>query len=396
MKIAKRLSGITASPTLAVMQEAQRLRQQGVDVIDFGPGEPDFPTPEPVKEAAIEAIRRNFTKYTAAAGLHELRQAVADKYNQEWGSDFTVANVIITCGAKHAIYQASTALFEEGDEVVIPAPYWVTFPEIVRMADARPVELATSEESGFVLEPRQVESALTSHTRGLIVNSPNNPTGAVLPGSALKELVELCRGRNVFLMSDETYEYFVYDDHPHVSLASLVGSDEEGFALVGSLSKTYSMTGWRIGYCVAHQSLIKKIGEFQSHQSGNAASISQKAALAALRGDPELVAAMKREYEVRRQMVLDGLDRILGFACPKPFGAFYAFPNVSEAMRIAGVDTSQEFSRFLIQEARVATVPGSAFGMEGHIRLSYATSRENLREGLSRIRAAVEKFARVG
>ncbi len=378
------------------MQEAQRLQKQGVDIIDFGPGEPDFPTPEPIKQAAIEAIRQNFTKYTAAAGIQELRQAVAEKYNQEWGSDFSIANVIITSGAKHAIYEASTALFEAGDEVVIPAPYWVTFPEIVRMADAQPVELATSEENGFVLEPRQVESALTSATRGVIINSPNNPTGAVLPESALRDLVQLCRQRGLFLMSDETYEHFVYDNHPHVSLASFVSAGENGFALVGSLSKTYSMTGWRIGYCIAHQDLIKKMAEFQSHQSGNAASISQKAAIAALRSDPNLVLEMKREYEARRQMVLEGLDGIPGITCPKPFGAFYVFPNVSEAMQSAGVGTSQEFSRFLIQEARVATVPGSAFGMEGYIRLSYATSRENLREGLKRIRAAVEKFAKVG
>ncbi len=395
MKIAKRLAGITESPTLAVMQAAQRLKQQGVDVVDFGPGEPDFPTPEPIRAAAIAAIQAGYTKYTAAAGIQELRQAVADKYNREWGCDYSSDNVIITCGAKHAIYNFCMALFEAGEDVVVPAPYWVTFPEIVKMTGARPVEIETPEKNGFVLDPDAVKAAVRSPaTRGLLLNTPNNPTGAVIPQTALAEIVETCRKWGVFLLSDETYEYFVYEGRRHYSLAALARSADECLAICGSVSKTYSMTGWRIGYIVAHRDLIRKIAEFQSHQTGNPTSISQKAAVAALQSSPELVQEMKKEYENRRLFVLSELESIPGFSCAKPYGAFYAFPNVREAMKSLDIATSEEFSRFLIEEARVAVVPGSAFGMEGYIRLSYATSMDNLREGLSRIRAALAKAAR--
>ncbi len=392
MKIAKRLAGITESPTLAVMQAAQRLKQQGVDVMDFGPGEPDFPTPEPIRAAAIAAIQSGYTKYTAAAGIQELRQAVADKYNREWGSDYTVANVIITCGAKHAIYNYCMALFEAGEDVIVPAPYWVTFPEIVKMTGARPVEVATAEKDGFVLDPDSVKAAVrSSSTRGLLLNTPNNPTGAVIPQGALSEIVATCRKWGVHLLSDETYECFVYEGRRHHSLAALARAADECLAICGSVSKTYSMTGWRIGYIVAHRDLIRKISEFQSHQTGNPTSISQKAAVAALQSSPELVEEMKKEYEKRRLFVLSELEGIPGFSCAKPYGAFYAFPNVSGAMKSLDIATSEEFSQFLIEEARVAVVPGSAFGMEGFIRLSYATSMENLREGLSRIRSAMAK-----
>ncbi len=393
VRIAKRLQGISASPTMAVMQEAQTLKKQGIDVIDFGPGEPDFPTPEPVKDAARQAIADNLTKYTAAAGILELRRAVADKYNREWGSRFSEANVVITCGAKHAIYDVCMASFEEGDEVVIPSPYWVTFPEVVKMADATPVDVATRESDGFVLKTAELDSHATSATRGLILNSPNNPTGAVVPEEEMKALAGWCRQRSVLLLSDETYEYFVYEGRRHTSLASTVDPDEDFYAIVGSVSKTYSMTGWRIGYVLAHPMLIKKIAAFQSHQTGNPTSISQWAALAALGSDSEMVEEMRREYSRRRRVVLEGLAEIPGFRCAAPYGAFYAFPNVEEALHATGSPDSESFARFLIQEARVATVPGSAFGIEGYIRLSYATSMENLREGLRRIKEAVEKRA---
>lgn len=389
MKIAKRLSGISASPTMAVMQEAQKLKKQGIDVIDFGPGEPDFPTPEPIKEAGIEAVRQNFTKYTASAGIPELRQAVADKFNQQWSTNFTSAHVLMTCGAKHAIFNVCSTLFEEGDEVLIPAPYWVTFPEVVKIAGATPVFIETQEENGFILHTAEVEAALTPRTRGLIVCTPNNPTGAVIPGAILNELTNLARSRGIFLLFDETYDYFVYGSEPHVSLASFVGPDDDFFAIVGSVSKTYSMTGWRIGFVVGHKDMIKKMDEFQSHQSGNPASISQKAALAAFKSDPRLVREMKEEYRRRRDFVLSFLDDLPGFSCTRPNGAFYVYPNITECLRATGIPNSVEFARFLIQEARVATVPGSAFGTEGYLRISYATSMENLREGLARIKEAV-------
>ena len=394
MKFARRLSQISASPTMAVMQEAQRLKSQGVDVIDLGPGEPDFTTPESIKEAGIAAIQEDFTRYTASAGIQELRQAVADRYNLQWGTEFSAANVVISCGAKHSIYNVCMAIFEEGDEVLLPAPYWVTFPEAIKMTGASPQECVTSEENGFILGVKDVEDRIGSNTRGLIVTTPNNPTGAVIPGPILGELVNLVRSREVFTLFDECYDFFVYGGKSHVSAASFVGPSDAFFAILGSVSKTYSMTGWRIGYCIAHPDLIKKIAEFQSHQTGNPTSISQKAALFALGTDRELIAAMKQEYEKRRDFVLPALQGIDGFSCVRPDGAFYLFPNVTECMGEMGISTSEEFAKFLIQEARVATVPGSAFGMEGYIRISYATSMENLKEAITRIKQAVD--ARIG
>ncbi len=384
---------ITESSTIAVMEEAQRLRRQGIDVIDLGPGEPDFGTPEPICRAAVEAIESGFTKYTSAGGTLELRRAIAERFNRHWNSDFSEANVVVCCGAKHAIYNVVTACFEAGDEVIIPAPYWVTFPEVVKMAEARPVYVETSPDDGFVLDIEAVRASITPRTRGLILNSPGNPTGAVLPESTMRGLYELCREHEILLLSDETYEYFVYDGHRHVSAAAAVSPDDRSFAIVGSLSKTYSMTGWRVGFCIAHTELIRKMIEFQSHQTGNPTSISQKAAMAALALDLRHVTGMKTEYEARRELVVSALAEMEGFRCQPPHGAFYAFPEVTGAMAAAGIHTSQGFSKFLIQEARVATVPGSAFGMEGFIRLSYATSRENLTEGLKRIRQAVDRAA---
>ena len=389
MKFAKRLSNISASPTMAVMQEAQKLRQQGVDVIDLGVGEPDFPTPQSIKQAGIEAIEGDFTKYTASAGIQELRQTVADQYNRRWGTDFSVANVLISCGSKHAIYNVCMTLFEEGDEVLLPTPYWVTFPEVIKMTGAVPREIVTSQENGFILRAEDVTGQITPRSRGIIVNTPSNPTGAVIPGPIIEELVELARSRGLFLLCDEAYDYFTYRETPHVSAASFVKSSDDFFAIIGSVSKTYSMTGWRIGFCVSHSELIKKISAFQSHQTGNPTSISQKAALFALQSDPELVREMKEEYQARRDFVLGCLKELPGFSCVPPQGAFYMFPNVEQCMGTMGISTSEEFSKFLIQEARVATVPGSAFGMEGYIRISYAASMDHLREAFSRIKAAV-------
>ncbi len=389
MKFAKRMAGISPSPTMAVMQEAKRLRQKGVDVIDLGVGEPDFPTPQSIKQAGIEAIEGDFTKYTAAAGIQELRQTVADQYNRRWGTDFSAANVVISCGSKHSIYNVCMALFEEGDEVLLPTPYWVTFPEVIKMTGAVPREVVTSEENGFILRAEDLEGKISPETRGIIVNTPSNPTGAVIPGPNIEELVELARSKGLFLLSDEAYDSFTYGEASHVSVASFVKSSDDFFAILGSVSKTYSMTGWRIGFCVSHTELVKKITAFQSHQTGNPTSISQKAALFAFQSDPEEVRAMKEEYQARRDFALGCLKELPGFSCEPPQGAFYLFPNVKECMREMGISTSEEFAKFLIQEATVATVPGSAFGMEGYIRISYAASMDHLRAAFSRIKAAV-------
>lgn len=389
MKLTKRMANISPSPTMAVMQAAQQLKSQGIDVVDLGVGEPDFPTPQSIKQAGIDAIESDFTKYTAAAGISELRQAVADQYNRRWGSDFSGANVVVSSGSKHAIFNVCMALFEEGDEVLLPTPYWVTFPEVIKMTGAVPREVETSQENGFILQVEDVKKRITSKSKGIVVNTPSNPTGAVIPGPIIEELVDLARNKGLFILFDEAYDCFTYGETSHVSVASFVQSSEDFYAIVGSVSKTYSMTGWRIGYSVGHADLMKKLTAFQSHQSGNPTSISQKAALYALQSDPQLVRDMKEEYEVRRDFVLRALKELPGFSCPPPDGAFYVFPNVEGCMERMGLSTSVEFSRFLIEEARVATVPGSAFGMEGYIRISYAASVDQLREAFSRIKAAL-------
>ena len=371
------------------MQHAAELRAQGIDVIDLGPGEPDFPTPQPIKDAGVTAINSNFTRYTPGSGTTELRSRLAETFNDKWGTSFSSANVIITCGAKHVIFNLCMATLNDGDEVLIPCPFWVTFPEVVKMAGAVPVEVETIAEDGFLLRPETVEAKLSKNTRGLIVNTPNNPTGAVLPEKSLRDLVGLARDKNIFLLFDETYEYLTYEGRKHTSLAACIEPGDDNFAVVGSFSKTYSMTGWRVGYCIGPSPLITKLGQLQSHQTGNPTSISQKAALAALEGGTRDLEVMRLEYEKRRRLVLDEITTIPGFSCAPPFGAFYAFPNVSEAIRALEITNSEEFSKFLIQEARVATVPGSAFGIEGFIRVSYATSVENLLEGFGRIRRAV-------
>lgn len=389
MNFAKRLSSIKASPTMAVMQEAQRLKAQGVDVIDLGPGEPDFPTPEPIKEAAIQAIHDNFTKYTAGTGTIQLREAVANEFNETWGSSFTAANVAMTAGAKHAIHNLSMACFQSGQEVMIPAPYWVTFPEVITITGADPVIVDTNEKDGFALRPSAVSGAITQRSAALILNTPNNPTGAVIPGDDVEEICNICQDKGVLCLSDETYDRFVYGEAEHRSLAACVSPEDPNFAIFGSFSKTYAMTGWRVGYCISHPDRIKKIAEYQSHESGNPTSISQKAALAALSIDDACIIEMTSEYDRRRKFLMEGIKDIEGFSCQSPEGAFYAFPNVSQAMQSTNCPDSVEFSKFLLEHAQVAVVPGSAFGVEGYIRFSYATSMENLETALTRIAGAV-------
>ena len=393
MKIARRMNQVSISPTLAVMQEAVQLRRQGIDIIDLGPGEPDFPTPEAVQQSGIEAIRTGFTKYTVNPGIEPLRGKIAEKFNRESGGGFTAANVIVTNGAKSAIFSLVMTVFEEGDEVLIPAPYWVTFPEAVKLSGARPVAVPTREENGFVLQASDLEPYVGPATKGLIINSPNNPSGAVIPAAELAEVAAYCKQHDIFLLSDETYDRFTYQGVRHASLAASAGPQDESCAITGSFSKTYSMTGWRIGYLVGHPELIRKVNSFQSHQCGNACSISQRAALAALDCPDEVVEGMLQEYSRRRRLMLESLNRIPGFSCPVPYGAFYAFPNISECLDRVGVSNSVEFSKFLLTTARVVTVPGSAFGTEGFIRLSYATSMENLEQALSRIQEAVQDMA---
>ncbi|MBI4455248.1 MAG: pyridoxal phosphate-dependent aminotransferase [Acidobacteria bacterium] len=391
IRLSSRVQDLEISPTAAVLQEAKRLRRQGIDVIDFGPGEPDFATPENIKEAAGNAIRENFTKYTEVAGILPLKQALADKYKKDWGAQYQTDEIIVCAGGKQALFNVALALFEEGDEVVVPAPYWVTFPEQIRLTGARPVFVEVPEKERFILRAEMVEPVLTERTRAVIVNSPNNPTGAVIPKEEICRLVQLAQSRNLLLISDETYEYFSYQTDRAFSASALWSETRSHVVVVSAVSKTYSMTGWRIGYALGPKAIISAAANIQSHSTSNPVSISQRAALEALMGNQSSVQRMKAEYRNRRDFAYAELIKIPGVRCDLPDGAFYLFPNVRRYLHDA-VPDSVALAKYLLSEAAVTVVPGSAFGAEGYIRISYATSLEMLGKGIHRMRQALEKL----
>ncbi len=384
MQLAERVNRISVSPTMAVLTEAERYKARGIDVVDFGPGEPDFPTPEHIKRAGIRAIEQNFTKYTATAGILPLREAICNWHAAQFGSGYTPAECIVNVGGKHAIFNAINALIEPGEEVLIPAPYWVSFPDIVKYAGGRPVFVPTEAADGFCLRAAQVEAALSPKSRMLIVNSPNNPTGAVVPTDEFTRIYEVCRRRGLWLLSDECYSHFTYGATRPYSVASIPGSKPQ-LIIVGSLSKTFSMTGWRIGYALAPQSLVEAMLKLQSQSTSNPTSISQHAALEALRGPMDSVATMLAEYARRRARILEGLRAIPGVTCTEPDGAFYVFPNVAAKLRNGGAPDTTSLARQLLEREHVAVVPGDAFGAPGFLRISYATSMERIEEGLRRL-----------
>jgi len=388
MKLAKRVGSLSSSPTMAVMEEAARLRNEGREIIDFSIGEPDFNTPENIKSKGREAIDRNFTRYTPSAGIKDLREAVVLKYKNRYQVDYSVSEVAISCGAKHTLFNLAFVLFEEGDEVLLPVPYWVTFPEQLKMVGATPVEVETFEKDGFILRASALREKITTRTKAIIVNTPNNPTGAVIPPSEVESIVELAVAHNLLIIFDECYEYFVFDGNVHASLARFASKARHLSVLVNTASKTYAMTGWRIGYLVAPKEIVKAVNDLQSH-SANPASVSQKAAVESILGGQESVKAMIAEYERRRQYVVERLNAIRGLTCANPGGAFYAFPNVTHFLKGSAGGNSLQFSSFLLRQAGVAVVPGSAFGKEGHIRISFATSMENLEKGLDRMEEAL-------
>jgi aspartate aminotransferase len=360
-------------------------------VVDFGPGEPDFTTPEHIKRAAIRAIEQNFTKYTPAAGIAPLREAVCAWHARQFGSAYAPGECIVSVGGKHAIFNAINVLIEPGNEVLIPAPYWVSFPDIVKYAGGRPVFVPTEAADGFRLRAAQVEAAITPLTRLVIANSPNNPTGAVIPPDEFARIFEVCRKRGVWLLSDECYSHFVYGTGPY-SVASISGSKPH-LILVGSLSKTFSMTGWRIGYALAPQPLVDAMLKLQSQSTSNPTSIAQYAALEALRGPMDSVATMLAEYARRRARILEGLRVIPGVTCNAPEGAFYVFPNVAacagngspRAVPASAPPDTAALARQLLEREHLVVVPGEAFGAPGFLRISYATSLERIEEGLRRL-----------
>lgn len=369
---------------MAVMEAAIKLREQGIDVVDFGPGEPDFPTPENVKQAGIRAIQENFTKYTAIGGIKELKKAIVEKHARDFGSRYDISECVVNFGGKHALFNVFSAIVEQGDDVIIPTPYWVTFGDIVRYVNANPIFLATKESDGFRLTAETLARAITPKTRVVVVNSPNNPSGAVLDDDEFGRIAKLCRERNVFLLSDECYSHFLYGGRRPFSVATHTDLKSH-IIIAGSVSKTYAMTGWRIGYVLAPSEIIGGIVKLQSHSTSNPVSISQKAALEALTGPQESVSVMLAEYARRRTFVVERLRAIPGVKCAEPGGAFYAYPNISIAFGKGGIKDSVDFSAKLLEKMHVAVTPGEAFGTVEHVRMSYATSMAELDKGLKRM-----------
>lgn len=381
--IAERIGLISVSSTAKVAAAAARLRREGVDVVDFGAGEPDFPTPENVKRAAIRALEQNFTRYTDTGGTPELKEAICFRHAQDFGTDYRPEECIVSVGGKHVVFNLVQALVNPGDEVVIPAPYWVTYRDVVNYAGGQCVFIEADEPNGFAVTAAMVERVLTPRTKMVIINSPNNPSGAVLPPGEFENIFRLTSRRGIYLMADECYCQFVYEGAPF-SVASLPGA-RSTVLVVGSLSKTYAMTGWRIGFGLVPQAVAQAMLKLQSHTTSNPASIAQKAAVEALRGPQDSVRAMLGEYRRRRDFVIQRLRAIPGVTCAEPRGAFYAYPNISGVLGRDGFRTPFDFARLLLERAHVAVVPGEAFGTHSHIRISYATSLRELERGLDRI-----------
>lgn len=397
MGIAKRARAIKPSPTLAAAAKAKAMKAQGIDVVDFGVGEPDFDTPENVKLAGIQAIQSGFTKYTPAGGTDELKDAVIEKFRSDNGLAYERSQVLISCGAKHSLYNIAEALFDPGDEVIIPSPYWVSYPDQVLLNDAVPVIVETTEQEGFRLSAAQLEKAVTKRTKALVLNSPSNPTGLAYDKKTLEEIAAVAVRHNLYVISDEIYEKLLYDGFQHFSIASL-GQEIKNLAIVvNGVSKSHSMTGWRIGYAAGPKDVIGAMANIQSQSTSNPSSIAQKAALEALRGPQDFIRTMNVEFDKRRKYMVERLNRIPGVSCLMPVGAFYAFPRVSPLFgKSAGgkrIANSADLAAYLLEEAKVALVSGDAFGADAYIRLSYATSMENIVKGLDRIEQAAAGLA---
>jgi aspartate aminotransferase len=386
MKIADRVSRIEVSSTLLVLNEAQRLAAAGKDVVDLGAGEPDFPTPDHIKEAAKRALDENFTKYTNTLGIPELRNAVVERYEKDFQAHVKPSQVMATVGGKQALFDVLMALINPGDEVIIPSPYWVTFPQIVLFAGGTPVYVLSDLENGFKVSAEALGKKINAKTRAIIINSPCNPTGAVIEWAEFIKIAELAVQHDLVLISDECYSKFLYDGSEPFSAAGLDERLRKHIIVAGTLSKTYAMTGWRVGYAIAPEEIIGEILKIQSHSTSNPTSIAQKAAVAALRGSQECVREMVAEFKRRRDYIVSSLNEIPGITCSQPHGAFYVFPNVSGLMKKLGTRDAEEFSRRLIREQYVAVTPGPGFGVDGFVRISYAAAMDRLKEAIARLR----------
>ena len=375
---------------------AKKMRADGEKVINLSVGEPDFPTPDNIKQAAKKAIDENQTRYTINAGTVELRKAVAAKLKRDNGLDYDIKNIIVSNGAKHSVFNCILATVNKGEEVIIPAPYWVSYPDMVSIADGTSIIIDTKEKNGFKVTPEELESAVTTKTKALILCNPSNPTGSAYSKAELEKVADVCLSHNFYIISDEIYEKLTYGDYQFVSFPSLSEELKKRTLLVNGLSKAFSMTGWRVGYTAGPEDIIQAINKIQSHSTSNAASISQAAALEALIGSQDAVEEMRKEFEKRRDFLYNQLTSIEGITCYKPEGAFYLFPNISAYFNKSNNETkvknSFDLAMYLLSDVKVATVPGSAFGAEGFLRLSYATSMTNLEEAVTRIKESLKRL----
>ncbi|KAB2338293.1 pyridoxal phosphate-dependent aminotransferase [Cytobacillus depressus] len=391
VQLAQRVKALTPSTTLAITAKAKELKEQGHDVIGLGAGEPDFNTPQHIIDAAFASMNEGHTKYTPSAGLPTLKKEIIKKFKADQGIDFDVSQIIVASGAKHALYTLFQAILDEGDEVIIPIPYWVSYPEQVKLADGVPVYVEGKEENEYKITPEQLAEAITDRTKAVIFNSPSNPTGMLYTEDELKELGEICLKHNILIVSDEIYEKLIYGDHEHISIAQISPELKEQTIIINGVSKSHSMTGWRIGYAAGNKDIIKAMTNLASHSTSNPTTTAQYGAIAAYAGPQDMLTEMREAFEQRLNIIYDKLIAIPGFTCLKPQGAFYLFPNVKQAAEITGYANVDEFSQALLAEAMVAVIPGSGFGAPNNIRLSYATSLELLEKAVDRIHRFVEK-----
>lgn len=396
MQVSSRAAGVVGSVTLEIDAKAKKMKADGIDVVGFGAGEPDFPTPQFVIDAAKDALDKGLTRYTPAAGLLELRQAICDKLQKDNGISYAPAQIVVSNGAKHALYNTFQAILEPGDEVLIPSPYWVSYPEMVKMAGGVPVFVPGAAENGFKPSLSALRAACTPRTVAMILNSPSNPTGAIYTREELEGIAALAVAKQFYVISDEIYEELTYDGAQHISIASLGEDIYQQTIVINGMSKAHAMTGWRIGYSAAPVPVAKVIANYQSHATSNANTIAQWASVAALTGPRDDLEAMVREFAARRDYLCDRIEAIPGLGCVRPGGAFYVMMRVSglygKSYEGQAIQNSMDFAGVLLDQAQVAVVPGVAFGADEYVRLSYATSRENIEKGMDRIAAFVQKL----
>ncbi|MDQ0342031.1 pyridoxal phosphate-dependent aminotransferase [Lederbergia wuyishanensis] len=391
INLAERVDALTPSSTLAITAKAKELKSQGLDIIGLGAGEPDFNTPENIIEAAYRSMTEGFTKYTPAAGLPELKKAIISKLGRDQGLTYKPSEIIVGNGAKHVLYTLFQVILNDGDEVIIPTPYWVSYPEQVKLAGGVPVYIEGKEDNDYKITPEQLKAAITNKTKAIIINSPSNPTGMIYSQAELSALGEICLEHNVLIVSDEIYEKLVYGENKHISIAQISQSLKDATVIINGVSKSHSMTGWRIGYAAGNEKIVTAMTDLSSHSTSNPTTTSQYGAIEAYNGPQDAVEQMRQAFEERLNIIYDKLVAIPGVECKKPQGAFYLYPNFKEAAHIAGYEDVDQLVEALLEEALVAVIPGSSFGSPNNIRISYATSLEALEEAVSRIHSFVEK-----